>query len=90
MKTLTLAMQAEHVTNIATPKGKFGIVLLEGERERERERETDRQTNRQTERKRKSPTVRVFSQLVHISKCIALRYCIFNHPRFLSYLAQLG
>ena len=88
METVTLAMQAEHVTNIATPKGKFGIVLLEGERERERE--TDRQTDRQTERKRKSPTVRVFSQLVHISKCIALRYCIFNHPRFLSYLAQLG
>ena len=28
MKTVTLAMQAEHVTNIATPKGKLGIVLL--------------------------------------------------------------
>ena len=25
---MTLAMQAEHVTNIATPKGKLGIVLL--------------------------------------------------------------
>ena len=28
MKTVTLDMQAEHVTNIATPKGKLGIVLL--------------------------------------------------------------
>ena len=28
MKTLTLAMQAEHVTNIATPKGKLSIALL--------------------------------------------------------------
>ena len=28
MKTVTLAMQAEHVTNIAIPKGKLGIVLL--------------------------------------------------------------
>ena len=28
MKTVTLAMQAEHVTNITTPKGKLGIVLL--------------------------------------------------------------
>ena len=28
METVTLAMQAEHVTNIATPKGKLGIVLL--------------------------------------------------------------
>ena len=28
MKTVTSAMQAEHVPNIATPKGKLGIVLL--------------------------------------------------------------
>ena len=28
MKTVTLAMQAEHVTNIDTPKGKLGIALL--------------------------------------------------------------
>ena len=28
METMTLAMRAEHVTNIATPKGKLGIVLL--------------------------------------------------------------
>ena len=28
MKTVTLAMQAEHVTNIATPKGKLSIALL--------------------------------------------------------------
>ena len=28
METVTLAMQAEHVTNMATPKGKLGIVLL--------------------------------------------------------------
>ena len=28
MNTVTLAMQAEHVTNMATPKGKLGIVLL--------------------------------------------------------------
>ena len=28
METVTLAMQAEHVTNIATPIGKLGIVLL--------------------------------------------------------------
>ena len=28
MRTVTLAMQAEHVTNIATPKGKLSIVLL--------------------------------------------------------------
>ena len=28
METVTLAMRAEHVTNIATPKGKLGIVLL--------------------------------------------------------------
>ena len=28
MKTVTLAMWAEHVTNIATPKGKLGTVLL--------------------------------------------------------------
>ena len=28
METVTLAMQAEHVTNIATPKGKLGIVSL--------------------------------------------------------------
>ena len=28
MKTVTLGMQAEHVTNIATPKGKLSIVLL--------------------------------------------------------------
>ena len=28
METVTLAMQAEHVTNIATPKGKLGIALL--------------------------------------------------------------
>ena len=25
---MTLAMRTEHVTNIATPKGKLGIVLL--------------------------------------------------------------
>ena len=28
METVTLAVRAEHVTNIATPKGKLGIVLL--------------------------------------------------------------
>ena len=28
MKTVTLAMRAEHVTNISTPNGKLGIVLL--------------------------------------------------------------
>ena len=28
METITLAMRTEHVTNIATPKGKLGIVLL--------------------------------------------------------------
>ena len=28
METVTLGMRAEHVTNIATPKGKLGIVLL--------------------------------------------------------------
>ena len=28
MKTVTLTMQAEHVTNIATPKGKLSIALL--------------------------------------------------------------
>ena len=28
MRTVTLAMQAEHVTNIATPKGKLSIALL--------------------------------------------------------------
>ena len=28
METVTLAMRAEHVTNIATPKGKLGSVLL--------------------------------------------------------------
>ena len=28
MKTVTLAMQAEHVTNITTPKGKLSIALL--------------------------------------------------------------
>ena len=28
MKTVTLDMQAEHVTNIATPKGKLSIALL--------------------------------------------------------------
>ena len=27
MKTVTLAMQAEHVTNITTPKGKLSSVL---------------------------------------------------------------
>ena len=28
METVTLVMRAEHVTNIATPKGKLSIVLL--------------------------------------------------------------
>ena len=28
MKTVTLAMQAEHVTNTATPRGKLSISLL--------------------------------------------------------------
>ena len=28
METVTLALQPEHVTNMATPKGKLGIVLL--------------------------------------------------------------
>ena len=28
IETVTLAMRTEHVTNIATPKGKLGIVLL--------------------------------------------------------------
>ena len=28
MKTVTLGMQAEHVTNITTPKGKLSIALL--------------------------------------------------------------
>ena len=28
IETMTLAMRTEHVTNIATPKGKLGIVLL--------------------------------------------------------------
>ena len=28
METVTLGMQAEHATNIATPKGKLGILLL--------------------------------------------------------------
>ena len=28
METVTLAMRTEHVTNIGTPKGKLGIVLL--------------------------------------------------------------
>ena len=28
METVTVAMWAEHVTNIAIPKGKLGIVLL--------------------------------------------------------------
>ena len=28
MKTVTLAMQAEHITNIATPKGELSIALL--------------------------------------------------------------
>ena len=28
METVTVAMWAERVTNIATPKGKLGIVLL--------------------------------------------------------------
>ena len=28
METVTLAMQAEHVTNITTPKGKLSIALL--------------------------------------------------------------
>ena len=28
METVTLAMRAEHVTNIVIPKGKLGIVLL--------------------------------------------------------------
>ena len=31
METVTLAMRAEHVTNITTPKGKLGIVLLVNE-----------------------------------------------------------
>ena len=54
------------VTNIATPKGKFGIVLLVKEelaqvyfkttRERERERETER--DRETERQRETETER--------------------------------
>ena len=58
MKTVTLAMQAEHITNITTPKGKLSIALLVKEelaqvyfktthrlvhfRERERERERER------------------------------------------------
>ena len=28
METMTLAMRTEHVTNIATPNGKLGLVLL--------------------------------------------------------------
>ena len=28
MKTVTLAMQAKHITNITTPKGKLSIALL--------------------------------------------------------------
>ena len=28
IETVTLAMRTEHVTNIGTPKGKLGIVLL--------------------------------------------------------------